>query len=194
MFAERLLAHASVGPSTGEPIAKFDEVAVLTPRGRFAIELHGSALRLVGQAADYKIQYSSVMRLFVLARPGRTHTYAVIALDPPIRKGQTYYPYIVIQFAVDSEARAHPPTCPPFPRSLPLWRLQDCACVRLFDFCSKTCGRCMYRVRPQFEVEPVVPEEQAERYVGKLEPKYVGAEAEVFAKARPPHHHLSRRW
>lgn len=136
VLADRLLAHAAVGPSTGEPIANFSEVAVLTPRGRFSVELHGSSMRLVGQAADYKIQYSSIVRLFILPRPGNQHNLAVVTLDPPIRKGQTHYPHIVMQFPADQEV----------------------------------------------EMEPEIPEELADKYAGRLEAKYVGAEADVFAK------------
>jgi len=109
-------------------------------RGRYSVEPHQSFLRLQGQANDFKIQYSSILRLFVLPKvtlfwffylcvvssycmahsllPLLCHCwlqsnrvisfchicshkihilFVVIALDPPIRKGQTLYPHIVIQ-------------------------------------------------------------------------------------------------
>jgi hypothetical protein len=37
-------------------------------RGRYSVELHLSFLRLQGQANDFKIQYSSVVRLFLLPK------------------------------------------------------------------------------------------------------------------------------
>lgn len=37
-------------------------------RGRYSVELHLSFLRLQGQANDFKIQYSSVVRLFLLQK------------------------------------------------------------------------------------------------------------------------------
>ena len=37
-------------------------------RGRYNVELHLSFLRLQGQANDFKIQYSSVVRLFLLPK------------------------------------------------------------------------------------------------------------------------------
>ena len=37
-------------------------------RGRYSVELHQSFLRLQGQANDFKIQYSSILRLFVLPK------------------------------------------------------------------------------------------------------------------------------
>ncbi len=136
VLADALLARASVGPLTGEPIALFSEVAVLIPRGRFSVEMHAASLRLLGQAADFKIQYTSILRLFILPRPNAPTTMAVLALDPPIRRGATFYPHLVLQFAAEEEV----------------------------------------------EMEPSVPPELADKYKGRLEARYAGAEADVFAK------------
>ncbi len=43
------------------------------------------------------------MRLFVLPKSNTPHTLVVVSLDPPIRKGQTYYPHILVQFPSDEE-------------------------------------------------------------------------------------------
>ena len=43
------------------------------------------------------------MRLFVLPKSNVPQTLVVISLDPPIRKGQTYYPHILCQFNNDDE-------------------------------------------------------------------------------------------
>jgi len=136
VLADAILTRASVGPITGEPIALFSEVAVLIPRGRFSLEMHGATMRLVGQAADFKVQYTSILRLFVLPRPAAPTTLAVLALDPPIRRGATFYPHLVLQFSAEEEV----------------------------------------------EMEPSVPPELADKYAGRLEPRYSGAEADVFAK------------
>lgn len=136
VLADSLLSKASVGPATGEPIALFSEVAVLIPRGRFSVELHAASLRLVGQAADFKIQYSSILRLFILPRPNASSTLSVLSLDPPIRRGATHYPHLVLSFAAEEEV----------------------------------------------EVEPSLPQELQEKYAGRLEARYTGAEADVFAK------------
>lgn len=98
IFREKILSMGDVGPSGAEAIALFEEVHILTPRGRYNVELHASFLRLQGQANDFKIQYSSVVRLFILPKSNQPHTFVVITLDPPIRKGQTFYPHIVLQF------------------------------------------------------------------------------------------------
>lgn len=55
------------------------------------------------QAQDYRIQYDSIVRLFVLPKSNVPQTLVVISLDPPIRKGQTYYPHILCQFNNDDE-------------------------------------------------------------------------------------------
>uniref|UniRef100_A0ACD5VEG5 Uncharacterized protein n=1 Tax=Avena sativa TaxID=4498 RepID=A0ACD5VEG5_AVESA len=85
-----------------EAVVTFDGIAILTPRGRYGVELHVSFLRLQGQASDFKIQYSSIVRLFILPKSNNPHTIVVVTLDPPIRKGQTLYPHIVIQFETDT--------------------------------------------------------------------------------------------
>ncbi|KAK9669639.1 hypothetical protein RND81_13G145600 [Saponaria officinalis] len=84
-----------------EAVVTFDGIAILTPRGRYSVELHLSFLRLQGQANDFKIQFSSIVRLFCLPKSNQPHTFVVITLDPPIRKGQTLYPHIVMQFETD---------------------------------------------------------------------------------------------
>ena len=55
------------------------------------------------QAQDYRIQYDSIVRLFVLPKSNVPQSLVVISLDPPIRKGQTYYPHILCQFNNDEE-------------------------------------------------------------------------------------------
>ncbi|XP_065879503.1 FACT complex subunit SSRP1-like [Euphorbia lathyris] len=85
-----------------EAVVTFDGVAILTPRGRYNVDLHMSFLHLQGQANDFKIQYSSVVRLFLLPKSNQPHTFVIVTLDPPIRKGQTLYPHIVLQFDTDS--------------------------------------------------------------------------------------------
>ncbi|XP_004960866.1 FACT complex subunit SSRP1-B [Setaria italica] len=90
-----------MGSPSEAAIVTFDGIAILTPRGRYSVELHRSFLRLQGQANDFKIHYSSILRLFILPKSQNPHTFVVITLDPPIRKGQTLYPHIVIQFVTE---------------------------------------------------------------------------------------------
>ncbi|GAB4824656.1 FACT complex subunit ssrp1 [Ancistrocladus abbreviatus] len=99
VFHDKIMSMADVDAE--EAIVTFEGIAILTPRGRYSVELHLSFLRLQGQANDFKIQYSSVVRLFCLPKSNQPHTFFIITLDPPIRKGQTLYPHIVMQFETD---------------------------------------------------------------------------------------------
>ncbi|XP_012489570.1 FACT complex subunit SSRP1 [Gossypium raimondii] len=101
VFREKIMSVADVGTGVEEAVVTFEGIAILTPRGRYSVELHLSFLRLQGQANDFKIQYSSVVRLFLLPKFNQPHTFVVVTLDPPIRKGQTLYPHIVLQFETD---------------------------------------------------------------------------------------------
>ncbi|CAH1453813.1 unnamed protein product [Lactuca virosa] len=85
----------------GEEAVVTEIITILTPRGRYNVELHLSFLRLEGQATDFKIQYNSLVHVFVLPKSNQPHTFVVVTLDPPICKGQTMYPYIVMQFETD---------------------------------------------------------------------------------------------
>ncbi|KAL8038621.1 hypothetical protein ABFX02_11G120300 [Erythranthe guttata] len=101
VFRDKIVSMADVVGGE-ESVVTFDGIAILTPRGRYNIELHLSFLRLQGQANDFKIQYSSVVRVFWLPKFNQPHTFVVVTLDPPIRKGQTLYPHIVMQFETDA--------------------------------------------------------------------------------------------
>ncbi|CAM0957468.1 unnamed protein product [Alopecurus aequalis] len=96
---QKILAPPYVG-SSEEAVATFEGIGVLTPRGRYIVELHMSFLRLEGQANDFKIQYSSILRLFL----NDPRTFLVITLDPSIRKGKRLYPHVVIQFMTEAVA------------------------------------------------------------------------------------------
>ncbi|KAL3624158.1 FACT complex subunit ssrp1 [Castilleja foliolosa] len=102
VFRDKIVSMADVGTGGDEAVVTFDLIGILTPRGRYSIELHQSFLRLQGQANDFKIQYSSVVRVFWLPKSNQPHTFVIVTLDPPIRKGQTLYPHIVIQFDTDA--------------------------------------------------------------------------------------------
>ncbi|XP_024986699.1 FACT complex subunit SSRP1-like isoform X2 [Cynara cardunculus var. scolymus] len=101
VFRQTITNIADVGAGGEEAVVTFETITILTPRGRYNVELHLSFLRLQGQATDFKIQYSSIVRVFVLPKSNQPHTFVVVTLDPPIRKGQTLYPHIVMQFETD---------------------------------------------------------------------------------------------
>ncbi|KAK3011056.1 hypothetical protein RJ639_012466 [Escallonia herrerae] len=68
VFRDKIMSMADVGSGVEEAVVTYEGIHILTPRGRYSVELHLSFLRLQGQANDFKIQYSSVVRLFLLPK------------------------------------------------------------------------------------------------------------------------------
>lgn len=89
--------------TSSETIASLRDLPFIVPRGRYEMDLYISALRLRGKSYDYKIPYSNIVKLFLLPRPDDTHVFLVIALDTPLRQGQTRYPFLVVQFSKDMD-------------------------------------------------------------------------------------------
>lgn len=103
LFYETLMDKAEIGDVAGDTFATFLDVLHLTPRGRFDIDMYESSFRLRGKTYDYKIQYSSLKKFFLLPKNDDTHTLIVLGLDPPLRQGQTRYPFLVMQLKLDEE-------------------------------------------------------------------------------------------
>lgn len=103
---DQVMEKAEVGRVQGEGVVTFPDVLCTTPRGRYDIDMHTEFLRLRGKTYDYTVQYSSIQKLFLLPKPDDIHFNFVVQLDPPIRQGQTRYPFLVMQFAKDEELDA----------------------------------------------------------------------------------------
>ncbi|GAA6004523.1 uncharacterized protein JCM10292_005655 [Rhodotorula paludigena] len=97
-FHEAVKEKAAIGEISGEAMCTFPEVLCTTPRGRFDIDIYGDFMRLKGKTYDYRVAYTQVQRLFLLPKPDDIHSQLVVNIDPPIRQGQTRYPYLVMQF------------------------------------------------------------------------------------------------
>jgi structure-specific recognition protein 1 len=65
--------------------------------------MYENSFRLRGKTYDYKIQYDSIKKFMILPKPDDTHYMIAIGLDPPLRQGQTRYPFLVTQFKKDEE-------------------------------------------------------------------------------------------
>ncbi|KAI9803655.1 MAG: FACT complex subunit [Piccolia ochrophora] len=103
LFYDTLMDKAEIGEVAGDTIATFEDVLHLTPRGRFGLDMYDSSFRLRGKTYDYKIQYQSIKKFMLLPKPDDMHTLITIGLDPPLRQGQTRYPFLVMQFKRDDE-------------------------------------------------------------------------------------------
>ncbi|KAK1775622.1 hypothetical protein QBC45DRAFT_421621 [Copromyces sp. CBS 386.78] len=103
LFYDTLIEKAEIGETAGDTIATFLDVLHLTPRGRFDIDMYDASFRLRGKTYDYKIQYDHIKKFMVLPKPDEVHFLLCIGLDPPLRQGQTRYPFVVMQFKADEE-------------------------------------------------------------------------------------------
>lgn len=79
-FHDMIKEKADIGQVTGEGIAVFTEILVLTPRGRYDIDMFPTFLRLRGKTYDYKILYTSITRLFLLPKSDDIHVQFVVRL------------------------------------------------------------------------------------------------------------------
>lgn len=103
VFYDQLKDKADIGQVAGEAIVSFADVLFLTPRGRYDIDMYPTSLRLRGKTYDYKIQYKQIERIFSLPKPDDVHHLVVLQIDPPLRQGQTKYPFLVLQFSREEE-------------------------------------------------------------------------------------------
>ena len=103
LFYETLLDKAEIGEVAGDTYATFLDVLHLTPRGRFDVDMYETSFRMRGKTYDYKVLYESIRKFMVLPKPDDLHTLICIGLDPPLRQGQTRYPFIVMQFKREEE-------------------------------------------------------------------------------------------
>ncbi|GAA6039203.1 hypothetical protein JCM8097_000468 [Rhodosporidiobolus ruineniae] len=101
VFHDAVKEKAAIGQVVGETICTVPDILCVTPRGRFDIDVYPDFMRLRGKTYDYRITYPQIHRLFLLPKPDDIHSQLVVNIDPPIRQGQTRYPYLVMQFAKD---------------------------------------------------------------------------------------------
>ncbi|MCJ1458723.1 FACT complex subunit [Mycoblastus sanguinarius] len=121
LFYDTLMDKAEIGEVAGDTFATFLDVLHLTPRweflealsvgvldllvcrGRFDVDMYENSFRLRGKTYDYKIQYEHIKKFMLLPKPDDMHTLITIGLDPPLRQGQTRYPFLVMQFKREEE-------------------------------------------------------------------------------------------
>jgi structure-specific recognition protein 1 len=103
-FYKNVLNSADIIQVQGDAIATFQEVQCLTPRGRYDIKIYPTFLQLHGKTFDYKIPYTTILRLFLLPHRDGRQMFFVISLDPPIKQGQTRYPFLILLFNKEEES------------------------------------------------------------------------------------------
>lgn len=103
----RIVRRAGLNDAGDDSIASFDQIHLITPRGRYDLEIFPSYFKLHGKSFSYKVLYKSVNRLFLLDKPDNDTT-VIVSLDPAIRQGATFYPYLQINFKDDDEIELIP--------------------------------------------------------------------------------------
>jgi structure-specific recognition protein 1 len=121
-FHDAIKEKAEIDQTIRNLVLSFEEVLVLTPRGRYDVDMSTEDLRLRGKTYDYKILYTSISRLFLLPKDDQHVLFIVssyrrcfqtlltfpqqLGLSTPIRQGQTRYQYLVMQFSREEEITA----------------------------------------------------------------------------------------
>ncbi|KAF5360634.1 hypothetical protein D9756_004991 [Leucocoprinus leucothites] len=105
VFHDTIKEKAELGQVSGDLILSFEEILVLTPRGRYDMDMSHDFLRLRGKTYDYKIMYNSISKLFLLPKDDQRVLF-ILGLNTPIRQGQTRYQYLVMQFSREEEITA----------------------------------------------------------------------------------------
>uniref|UniRef100_A0A4W5MFI4 FACT complex subunit SSRP1 n=1 Tax=Hucho hucho TaxID=62062 RepID=A0A4W5MFI4_9TELE len=87
-FAANVLSKADVIQATGDAVCVFKELQCLTPRGRYDILIYPAFLHLHGKTFDYKIPYTTVLRLFLLPHKDQRQMFFPLRLIiiPSLRK------------------------------------------------------------------------------------------------------------
>ena len=69
-LCERVLEKADVIQAKGSAITQLFKVQCLTPRGRYDVRIYPTFLHLHGKTFDFKLTYTSIIRLFLLPHKG----------------------------------------------------------------------------------------------------------------------------
>ncbi|CCF59815.1 hypothetical protein KAFR_0I00340 [Kazachstania africana CBS 2517] len=102
-FYEELKEKADIGETAGDVIVSFQDVFFATPRGRYDVDIYKDTIRLRGKTYEYKLQHRQIQRIVSLPKADDIHHLIVLAIEPPLRQGQTTYPFLVMQFQKDEE-------------------------------------------------------------------------------------------
>lgn len=92
-LANKIMDKIEVLPANAQPIVVFERTSMSTPRGQIDLQLHPSFFFLAGK--NFRIDYSNVVRIFLLPQTRDDMSSFVVSVDPPIRQGSTSYPLIV---------------------------------------------------------------------------------------------------
>lgn len=93
------MRFAEVESEKDQAIVTLPDILLATPRGRYEIKVFPNHLSFHGKSYDYKIPLKTIMRMFLLSHKDGRHMYFVLHINPPIRQGQTRYPFLVLEIS-----------------------------------------------------------------------------------------------
>lgn len=102
-FYEQLKEKADIDETAGDVIVSFQDVFFATPRGRYDVNIYKDMIKLRGKTYEYKLQFRQIQRIVSLPKADDIHHLMVLAIEPPLRQGQTTYPFLVLQFQKGEE-------------------------------------------------------------------------------------------
>jgi len=97
VFHEVIKERTAINTISGANFCRFPSVHLLTPRGRYDIEMFPNFMKFHGKSHDYHVRYDQITRLFQLPKSEKD-VFFIVSLDPPIRRGGTRYQHLVMQF------------------------------------------------------------------------------------------------
>lgn len=101
-FIQKVLSRADIqSASDADAICTLTELNCITPRGRYDVKFFTDFVDFHGKTFDYKISYEHILRLFLLPHKDGRQMYFVIAMDPPMKQGNTRYPFLIVLFNIE---------------------------------------------------------------------------------------------
>ena len=101
-FIDKVLSEADIQTaSEADAICTLTELNCVTPRGRYDVKFFTDFVDLHGKTFDYKIAYDHILRLFLLPHKDGRQMYFVISMDPPMKQGNTRYPFLIVLFNIE---------------------------------------------------------------------------------------------
>merc|ERR1712226_274059 len=102
-FHDKVMASADILSATGTAIMSFEEVMCQLPKGRHEIKFYPTCIQMRGKTNVWIVQYTSMLRLFLLPHNDGNQIFFVVSLDPPLKAGASRYHFVICQFHKDEE-------------------------------------------------------------------------------------------
>lgn len=99
---QEIMKKVNVDTLAGDAVVSFQDLPLITPRGKYSLDMYQQFLKFHGRTHNFKVLYKNISRVFVLPKLDGQHMGFVIGLVTPIKQGQTFYPFIVLQFRKDT--------------------------------------------------------------------------------------------